>query len=232
LPEARPDSLRIAAYYAPAADDLLHIAGSSWLGRDARADAAVPQPETPGMAEATAEPRRYGFHATLKAPMRLRAGTTIEQVAEAARAIASRLPPFALPPLVIAQPHGFLALREASPCPQLQALADACIAGLDAFRAPLSSAELSRRQAARLSATEEQMLHLWGYPYAFKSWFFHMTLTRRLTEDEAALFRPAAEAHFAPALTSGRRVEEICLFVQQSAGGDFALAGRAPLQGQ
>ena len=82
--------------------------------------------------------------------------------------------------------HGFLALRETVPCPPLQALADACVEQLDPFRAPPSEAELARRRRANLTPQQDAMLVRWGYPYVFDTWFFHMTLTRRLTAEEKA----------------------------------------------
>ena len=72
-------------------------------------------------------------------------------------------------------------LRETEPSAALQALADACVEQLDRFRAPPSDAELARRRRASLTPRQDAMLVRWGYPYVFDTWFFHMTLTRRLT---------------------------------------------------
>jgi hypothetical protein len=63
---------RVAIYYAPLPDDPLTSLSSSWLGRDPRSGEPVRHPDLDGIAEVTAEPRMYGFHATLKPPMRLR----------------------------------------------------------------------------------------------------------------------------------------------------------------
>src|SRR6185437_5273475 len=125
----------------------------------------------------------------------------------------------------------FLALRETSPCPALQAFADACVEQLDGFRAPPSDAELTRRRNGRLSAAEEAMLMRWGYPYVFETWFFHMTLTRRLSAAEKLAFQPAAERHMQNALPFRRRVDDICLFTQNEAGSGFVVAERIPLTG-
>ena len=65
-----PDA-RVAVYYAPLPDDPLFAASATWLGRDPESGAPAPQPDIAGIAEVTAEPRLYGFHATLKPPMRL-----------------------------------------------------------------------------------------------------------------------------------------------------------------
>ncbi|HUZ62218.1 MAG TPA: DUF1045 domain-containing protein [Acetobacteraceae bacterium] len=222
---------RIALFYAPAPRDPLWQAGTAWLGRDPQAASAVPQPDVPGLPEITAEPRLYGFHATLKPPMRLQPGCTWHDLLNAVTRLAATIPPFDLPPLAPTRIGGFLALTEATPSPALRALADAAIAGVDAFRAPPSAEELTRRRRAGLSAAEEAMLAKWGYPYAFDTWQFHMTLSRRLTDEEAARIRPAAEAHFAVALRARRRVRDICLFTQSAPGTDFVLAERVVLRG-
>ncbi len=65
----------------------------------------------------------------------------------------------------------------------------------------------------------------------FGTWFFHMTLTRRLSDAEKAIVLPAAEAWFAPALAIPRRVEDICLFTQATPAAAFTLAERIKLRG-
>src|SRR4051794_28365812 len=201
-----PPQARVAIYYAPQPDDPLTALLNAWLGRDVVTGAPVRQPDIPNIAEATAEPRRYGFHATLKPPMRLAEEHTWQDLVRAVRALAADIPPFDLPRLSVQDVQGFLALRETVPCPPLQALCDACVAKLDAFRAPPTEAELMRRRQARLSPAHDAMLQRWGYPYVFNEWFFHMTLTRRLAPEEKALFMPAAEEWFAGALAMPRRV--------------------------
>ena len=75
------------------------------------------------------------------------------------------------------------------------------------------------------------MLVRWGYPYVFGTWFFHMTLTRRLADVEKAVILPAVEAWFGPALAVARRVEDICVFTQATPGSAFTLAERVRLRG-
>ena len=100
-----------------------------------------------------------------------------------------------------------------------------------AFRAPPSDAELARRRRAGLTPQQDAMLVRWGYPYVFDTWFFHMTLTRRLTPRRRWSSCPAAEAHFARAIAVPRRVSDICLFVQASPGSPFILRERLTLRG-
>ena len=223
--------MRVAVYYAPQTDDPLFIEGATWLGRDPESGAPTPQPDMPDIGEVTAEPRAYGFHATLKPPMRLKHGRQWFDVVEAATQVANRIAPFELPRLAVTDVHGFLALRETSACAPLQALADACVEHLDHLRAPLTDDEIARRRRGRLTSQQDAMLLRWGYPYVFETWFFHMTLTRRLNAAEKQVFMPAAEAYFARAIAGSRQVSDICLFVQPAAGKPFVIEERLKLRG-
>ncbi len=69
-------SARYALYYAPAPDTPLWRFGSELIGYDAATgkptQAIIPEGQTADNWMAlTREPRRYGFHATLKAPFYL-----------------------------------------------------------------------------------------------------------------------------------------------------------------
>ncbi|MBV9655922.1 MAG: DUF1045 domain-containing protein [Acetobacteraceae bacterium] len=222
---------RVAVYYAPRPDDLLAVAGAAWLGRDAETDARVAGPAFPCLAAITGEASRYGFHATLKPPMRLATGRDWPGLCRASERLARTLAPFELPPLAVRNIGGFLALRETAPCPALQALADAAVETLDGFRAPPDEQELAGRRSGGLSPQQEAMLRRWGYPYVFSEWFFHMTLTSRLGEQQIAVWRARAEAHFAAALARPRRVQDLCLFTQAGPDRPFVVAARFPLGG-
>lgn len=223
--------MRIALYYAPALDDLLWQLACRWLGRDPETNAAVVQPDIAQIAAVTASPRLYGFHATLKPPMRLKPGMGYPQAIDAVREIAAGIAPFALPPLAVTDFGGFLALRETRESMALQALSDACVAGLDHLREPSDEAELARRRRHGLSAAEDAMLTRWGYQHVFATWTFHMTLTRRLTTEEKSVFLQAAGDHFANALAMPRQVADIAVFTEAAEGAAFLLAERISLRG-
>ena len=181
------------------------------------------------MAELTADPRGYGLHATLKPPFRL--ATDWHALRADALALAARTRPFALPPLVLAEHHGFLALVESVKSEDLQALCDACVTDLDAHRAPPTEAEIARRNPARMTERQRAHLHRWGYHYVFDEWWFHVTLTRRLSEAERAVVQPALAAHLGAVPALPRRVTELCLFTQAAPGTPFLIAERLPLLG-
>jgi hypothetical protein len=225
-----PES-RVALYYAPAESDPLWTRAVAWLGRDPATGATVAQPDVPGLPGITEDAAGYGFHATLKPPFRLRAGVTWDEFRASVGALAASVPPFPLPPLEVRDLFGFLALTEAEPSPALQALCDACVAWPEALREAPSVAELARRRRMGLAPAEEANLVRWGYPYVFSTWFFHMTLSRKLDKDEHATFATAAEDWFADALGETRQVADIALFVQAEPGEDFFLVERVALGG-
>ncbi|MGE0233334.1 MAG: DUF1045 domain-containing protein, partial [Flavobacteriaceae bacterium] len=91
--------MRVAIYFAPAPETALWRAASAWLGRDAAHEGRQPAVLEAALGRAAADeilaaPRRYGFHATLKAPFHLRDPFSLEDVVEAAKNTAARLAAF------------------------------------------------------------------------------------------------------------------------------------------
>ena len=136
-----------------------------------------------------------------------------------------------MPRLSVQNLDGFLAVREAAPSPELQAIADVAVASLDHCRALPSDAELTRRRKAGLSDAEEAMLTRWGYPYVFQLWRFHLTLSRRLQEREMARLLPAARDWLAEALERPRVFNSLAIYTQGQSGSPFRLSMRIPLGG-
>jgi hypothetical protein len=119
---------------------------------------------------------------------------------------------------------GFLALRETAPCPPLHALADACVTGLDGFRAPPEPAELERRRRAPLSPAHEAMLAQWGYPYVLSQFRFHLSLTgslKDLSDLARARLLEAAQQHFQGLASC--RIDRLSLFIEPERGAPFRL---------
>jgi hypothetical protein len=213
---------RHAVYFAPAHGSPWWHFGAQWLGR------ADDQPHPTALASAdeavTAPARRYGFHATLKAPMRLREGASPAQLLIALQAVAARCVPVCLAPLKLVWRHGFVALEPAALTAeaqhQLAQIEAACVMELDGFRAPLSDSELARRQAAApLDATAQALLQRWGYPQVLERFRFHLTLTAPVDEPVAQ----AVMAELAPQVqalnaASPLWLDRLCLFVEPAPG--------------
>ena len=227
---------RYAVYWAPEPAHALWRAGVEWLGRDPSASAAPALPSPPR--EAPAAPRRYGFHATLKAPITLRAGASAQDFLGAVQALAQRIPRFAMPRLRVDTLGGFIALRPGEPVEAshaLRRLADACVRSLDDWRAPMDAETLQRKlQADGLGPAQQQCVRRWGYAHVFEHWRFHMTLTDTLAHDasgEALCRRLINEAthHFAAGLAGPVPCGSRCGFVVPPPGAPIVLAQRVPL---
>ena len=133
--------------------------------------------------ELTREPRRYGFHATLKAPFQLSPACTEAQLASALESFAAlgRVIPTIKPAIRVL--GGFVAIVPHEPCPEVDALAADCVTLFEAFRAPMSPQERARRVASGLNQRQIDNLDRWGYPYLFDEFRFHMSLTARVRPD-------------------------------------------------
>ena len=223
---------RYAIYYAPPAQSPLWRFGSAAIGHDAEtgADASL-EPlrrfDIERWREITAEPRRYGFHGTLKAPFRLAPGRSEAELREACAAFAAERADFACPGVTLASISRFLALRLAAPSAALDRLAAAAVAGFDGFRAPMSEAEREKRLRAPLTPRQQDHLARWGYPYVLEDFRFHMTLTGPLEDEERALAEAELAEHFALSGADGPLiVREIALYRQEA--GPFRLIARFP----
>jgi Protein of unknown function (DUF1045) len=97
---------RYAVYFVPAAQSALYRFGSALLGYDCYTGNEIDFPDAlplsaPAWRELTLEPRRYGFHATLKAPFRLADGTDETGLVEAFQAFCRSAAAAAFTPVVV-----------------------------------------------------------------------------------------------------------------------------------
>ena len=212
--------MRYAIYYAPIPAHPFHRLGSAWLGRDAHTGEALVQPQVEGLPQLTGDPRRYGFHATLKAPFALREGITPESLMRACAALAADTKAFCAR-LRVDHIDGFLALVPDSEHAQLHELAARCVRDLDGFRRPHSEDDLARRRKALLTERQDDHLLRWGYPYVLDDFRFHMTLTKRLEPADARRLADAAQAHFATELGEPVMLDGITLFQEPGPGAPF-----------
>lgn len=221
---------RYAVYYAPR-EGAFAFRANDWLGREPGNRRDLPQPILPGIGDPrdiTAEPRRYGFHGTIRAPFRPAEGVGEDGIRATVSGLAAQLAPVICEGLRMETLHGFVALTPLGCEAALLDLGAAVVEGTNRLRAPLTGAEIARRRPDRLSPRQRELLDRWGYPHVMEEFRFHLTLTDRLDQPEP--IRAALEAHFAPVLPQPFVIEDLCLFGEDMSG-RFHLLHRYALTG-
>jgi hypothetical protein len=231
--------LRYAVYLAPPPESALWRFGSAVVGRDAASGETLLGFAPDGFDAAawrgmTTEPRRYGFHATIKAPFRLAEEASSADLSASLAELARQSRPFAAGRLVVStlalgEAGAFVALTPPAPSPEIARLEERVVRGLDPLRAPLNEVERARRDPSRLTARQRETFERWGYPYALAEFRLHFTLTNAVDDSEriaATLAREFAGGVAEPELF----VDALALFVQKP-NGEFVIDQRFPLGG-
>lgn len=226
--------MRYALYFTPPMSDALQRTASRWLGRNAFSGAALDHPDDAGLgideiAAITEAPRRYGFHATIKAPFALADGLAKADLLSEIMHFCGELEPFELPPLRIERLGPFFALTPSAPSPALQGFADAVVRRFNRYHAPVSEADRARRNVDRLSERQVAYLDSFGYPYVFEEFRFHMTLTGPVDAGDADRVEAALHQVFAPLLDNPVSVGNLALFVEPEKGAAFSVDSLHPL---
>jgi putative phosphonate metabolism protein len=225
---------RYAIYFAAGSDSALSRFGAELLGYDAYTGDELRFPQdalhvAPDWRDVSADPRKYGFHATLKAPMALAPGKTeAELIAACAKFTAKARPVPVIRPVVDAI-SGFIAVIPAEPVDALQQLAADCTRDFDAFRAGLTAEDRARRGPEKLSERQRDYLDRWGYPYVMEEFRFHMTLTGRLDAERRGPILAMLRDRFAGLKRDALAIDRIALFRQDDAKARFRIVGEWPL---
>lgn len=177
------------------------------------------------LASLTAEPRTYGFHATLKAPFRLAPSMSDAELLGAAKAFAASERPFSLGSLSVETLGAFVALVPAK-SQKLEGFAARCVEAFEPFRSPMSEEERARRLRSPLTPRQKELTEFYGYPYVMEEFRFHMTLTSSLSATLIGPVRSAIASLYAP-IAAPVEIASICICVQQP-GQAFRLLRRLP----
>jgi putative phosphonate metabolism protein len=228
--------VRYALYFAPCADDPLNLTAAEWLGRDAYNNVGYARAAEGGLSPEdlntlTADPRRYGFHATLKAPFHLAEGRSEAELLQAMEAFATETSAFDIPSMIVGQLGHFFALVPDTLHPPLQKFAADVVETFEPFRAPLSEADIARRKPDALPPRQRENLMRWGYPYVFDEFRFHMTLTGPVPEARTSVMASILKQRFAEFIGRPLRIDGLALFVEPERGGPFLVHSRLPLKG-
>lgn len=226
--------MRYAIHFTPPVHDPLAVAAAEWLGRNAFSGEAVEPPPIRDIgihdvAFNTALPRRYGFHAMLKAPFRLAPGVTEPALLRHLMRFAGSHRPFELPKLEVARLGNFFGLAPVMPSTAMHFLAAAIVQEFDVFRAPLTEVEMECCDPDSLSASQFTNLHRWGDPHVMDEFRFHMALTGPLSGADIPRFERALRGHFDPLLTRPVEIANLALFVEEEPGAPFLVHSLHPM---
>jgi putative phosphonate metabolism protein len=220
------DSPRYALYYAPPPRGELGRFGAHLLGYDAFSHKTLRFPvdieqALPDWGELTQDPRKYGFHATLKAPFILADGKTEAELLAACAEFAAMPRPIPVIAPVVGAIGDFIAIVPSQPCAELQALAADAVSRFDDFRAPLTAKDRARRNPDRLTPRQRDYLDRWGYHYVMEEFRFHMTLTGRLPAERREAVLAILRQRFAALDITSLAVDRLALFRQSDAQSQF-----------
>ena len=228
---------RYAIYYVAPRGSVLDRFGAELLGYDAWTGKDLPFPEyatrtAADWRELTTDPRKYGYHATLKAPFALAPDTTEAKLAAACAVFADRRRPIPVITPIINSISDFIAVMPTQRSDELQQLAEDCVTTFDAFRAPLTEEDRARRNPHKLTPRQRAYLDCWGYPYVAEEYRFHMTLTGRLNARQRELMLKMLRNHFSATRIERLAIDRIALFRQDDMRDRFRIIGDWALRPQ
>ena len=224
---------RYAVYFVPKGE--LAKFGRAWLGWDCRkgqyisSENAFSEPLT-NQEHFTKKPRKYGLHATLKAPFRMQVTQSEPALRNAFHGFCNHQKPAASGNLTLSEQGGFISLRPQRQSAALFELGKNCLEAFDPFRAPLDQNDLNRRRNARLSPRQNDFLHQWGYPYVLQEFQFHITLSSRLSILQREKIIPALKNLLAHELDCPFIIAHLAL-MGEDRNGQFHILEEANLSG-
>ena len=224
---------RYAIYFVP--KGALAKFGRAWLGWDCRKGQYISSENAFSELLAdreyfTKKPRKYGLHATLKAPFRLQTTQNEPALRSAFHGFCNHQKPAASGNLTLSEQGGFISLRPQRQSAALFELGKNCLEAFDPFRAPLDQNDLNRRRNARLSPRQNDFLHQWGYPYVLQEFQFHITLSSRLSILQREKIIPALKNLLAHELDCPFIIAHLAL-MGEDRNGQFHILEEANLSG-
>lgn len=209
---------RYAVFYTP--NDALASWGATWLGWDSRKGRYTAQADVADLnvTSLTAIPRKYGLHGTLKAPFHLDASTDLVGLQQGAADFAQSHTPFGIGEMELSDDNGFIALRPQGDLTPLRDFAAAIVRAFDPFSATLSETDIARRRQSPLTPRQDQQMLVWGYPFVFEDFHFHLTLSGPVNESMAQKVIKALKPQLVGLVDAPFVIDTITLMGQDSNG--------------
>ena len=179
---------RVAIYFLPKKNSCLENFGKNLLGRDINKKKKISLTRRQKyfinrgfmyfdeLKDYCEQPAKYGFHATLKAPFRLKRNVKTKNFYDVISHIAAQHSRFKIKGLKIVYSKKFTFITSRKPNKLLINLENDLVKHLDTFRAELNKTEIKKRIPDSLTFKQNKYLKEWGYPFVFDQFKFHMTL--------------------------------------------------------
>ena len=179
---------RVAIYFLPKKNSSLENFGKNLLGRDINKKKKISLTRRQKyfinrgftyfdeLKDYCEEPAKYGFHATLKAPFRLKRNVKTKNFYDVISHIAAQHSRFKIKGLKIVYSKKFTFITSRKPNKLLINLENDLVKHLDTFRAELNKTEIKKRIPDSLTFKQNKYLKEWGYPFVLDQFKFHMTL--------------------------------------------------------
>jgi hypothetical protein len=179
---------RVAIYFLPKKNSSLENFGKNLLGRDINKKKKISLTRRQKyfinrgftyfdeLKDYCEQPAKYGFHATLKAPFRLKRNVKTKNFYDVISHIAAQHSRFKIKGLKIVYSKKFTFITSRKPNKLLINLESDLVKHLDTFRAELNKTEIKKRIPDSLTFKQNKYLKEWGYPFVFDQFKFHMTL--------------------------------------------------------
>jgi hypothetical protein len=217
---------RYAIYWTPEPGSEFAKFGADWLSAS-NAQFGLPADLA---ARAARSPARYGLHATLKAPFRLRKDASEAELKTALGEFCGMRRAARGGCLKLSRFQGFLGLILASGKSEVDWLAAQCVTGFDRFRAPLDETDRDRRNSNDWSRQEALFFEEFGYPYVLSAFQFHITIAGPLHGVEMEQVEAALAPHLAAFTAYPTNIETLSLLGEPKGGGAFELVSRHPFK--
>jgi hypothetical protein len=224
---------RLGVYFTPPEGPLASF-GAAWLGWDIATGQSVDPLSLTGVplptSVVTARARKYGFHATLKAPFVLSESAEQAALEAVLEDLSTQLAPVQVGGLKMAALGRFLALVPKDQPDALTALASDIVNRFEPFRAPMTDEAFAQKNKPHLSDRQRSNLENFGAPHVHEDFKFHMTLTDRLSKPHLEAVHDALLNHLAELLMYPLNLDALSL-VGEAEDGQFHLIRRYPLNG-
>lgn len=226
--------MRYAICFTPSPSEPLSLAAAAWLGRDAYSGQYTEPPcgvelGVQELSYYTAHPRRFGFHAPLKAPFALRNDVAETKLLRELMCFASNIQTFSLPKLEVGSLGNHYGFYLSQPCSVMHHLAGNVVQTFSQFADHCDLDGAQAQTTDRLSASQLTNLYRWGDPFVMEEYRFQMALTGAVDLSAQPAVDRSMRKLFDPLLAEPLRFANLALFVEEERGAPFRVHSLHPL---